>query len=327
MNTYTNTAEMVGRSRALNEVLQQVKVVAGADTTVLILGETGTGKELIARAIHDGSPRASNRLIKVNCAAIPSGLLESELLGHERGAFTGAVAQRAGRFEAAHGGTLFLDEVGDIPLELQAKLLRVIQEKQLERLGSTRTINVDVRIVAATHRNLRQMVEEGTFRADLFYRLHVFPIRIPALRDRSEDIPHLVRHFTSGFARQMDKQVDTIPDTVMERLVDYAWPGNIRELQNFIERSVILSRGTILDAPIWQLSEEPQIACTRPTTLVENERECIRKTLQDVGWRVGGRNGAAARLGVPRTTLLYRIRRLGIVSPAGETRSLHSRMA
>jgi formate hydrogenlyase transcriptional activator len=291
------------------------------------LGETGTGKELVATAVHDASPRRHHRLVKVNCAAIPAGLLESELLGHERGAFTGAVVQRIGRFEAAHGGTLFLDEIGDIPMELQAKLLRIIQEKQFERLGSGKTIKVNVRIVAATHRNLRQMVNEGSFRADLFYRLHVFPIRVPALRDRSEDIPHLVRHFVSLFARQMGKQIDTIPNAVMEHLSRYSWPGNIRELQNFVERSVILTSGSVLEAPVWQLGDDAPTSEPPPRTLLEVERECIRRTLQEVGWRVGGADGAAARLGVPRTTLMYRIRRLGIVPPMVSAKQLHGQIA
>ncbi|MBY0504468.1 MAG: sigma 54-interacting transcriptional regulator [Bryobacteraceae bacterium] len=327
MSTCISAIEMVGRSRPLHEVLQQVNVVAAADTTVLILGETGTGKELVATAVHDASPRRQNRLVKVNCAAIPAGLLESELLGHERGAFTGAVVQRIGRFEAAHGGTLFLDEIGDIPLDLQAKLLRIIQEKQFERLGSGKTIKVNVRIVAATHRNLRQMVNEGSFRADLFYRLHVFPIRVPALRDRPEDIPHLVKHFVSLFARQMDKHIETISESVMQHLCRYSWPGNIRELQNFVERSVILSGGPVLEAPVWQLGDEAPAFEPAPRTLLEVERDCIRRTLQEVGWRVGGADGAAARLGVPRTTLLYRIRRLGIVPPVVEAKQLHSQIA
>lgn len=327
MSTCISPIEMIGRSRPLHEVLQQVNVVAAADTTVLITGETGTGKELVATAVHDLSPRRQHRLVKVNCAAIPAGLLESELLGHERGAFTGAVVQRIGRFEAAHGGTLFLDEIGDIPLELQAKLLRIIQEKQFERLGSGKTIKVNVRIVAATHRNLRQMVNEGSFRADLFYRLHVFPIRVPALRDRAEDIPHLVRHFVALFARQMDKQIDTIPNAVMEQLSRYSWPGNIRELQNFVERSVILTSGSVLEAPVWQLADDAPASESNPRTLLEVERECIRRTLQEVGWRVGGADGAAARLGVPRTTLMYRIRRLGIVPPMVSAKQLHSQIA
>jgi formate hydrogenlyase transcriptional activator len=305
--------EIVGRSRALQRLLQQVEVVAPTDSGVLIQGETGTGKELIAQAIHNRSGRRDRPFIKVNCAAIPSGLLESELFGHEKGAFTGAIMRKPGRFEVADKGTLFLDEVGDIPLELQSKLLRVLQEHEFERLGSSRTQQVDVRVVAATHRDLKQMVEEGTFRSDLYYRLHVFPLVVPPLRDRGEDIPLIVRHFVEKYARRMNRQIETIPARTMEALTSYSWPGNVRELQNFIERAVILSPGTSLRAPLEELRQETKRgACTSLSTLEEMEREHVLRALRESNWVTGGPNGAAVRLGMKRTTLAYRIRRLKI---------------
>jgi formate hydrogenlyase transcriptional activator len=301
--------EIVGRSSALQRLLRQIDVVAPTDSGVLIQGETGTGKELIAKAIHNRSSRRDRPLIKVNCAAIPSGLLESELFGHEKGAFTGAIMRKPGRFELADKGTLFLDEVGDIPLELQAKLLRVLQEHEFERLGSTRTLQVDVRVIAATHRDLKKMVEEGTFRSDLYYRLHVFPLTVPPLRDRYEDIPLIVRHFVDKYAHRMNRNIDTIPATTMEALVDYSWPGNVRELQNFIERAVILSPGTSLRAPLEELRQGEKAGST---TLEEMEREHVLRALRESNWVTGGPKGAAVRLGMKRTTLAYRIRKLGI---------------
>jgi formate hydrogenlyase transcriptional activator len=281
------------------------------------LGETGTGKELIARAIHDLSARRDRAFVKLNCAAIPLGLLESELFGHEKGAFTGAIAQKLGRFELANKGTLFLDEVGDIPLELQAKLLRVLQEQEFERLGSNRTHKVDVRLIAATHRDLPNMVKQGAFREDLYYRLKVFPISVPPLRQRGEDIPILVRHFTELYARRMNKQIDEIPTQTMDALARYPWPGNVRELQNFIERAVILSPHSVLRAPTSEL--EPFQAhgeANIPTTLLQEvERDHIVRALEASNWTVGGRNGAAERLGMKRTSLLYRMRKLGIGRP------------
>jgi formate hydrogenlyase transcriptional activator len=298
--------------------LQLVSVVAPTDSTVLILGETGTGKELIARAIHDLSSRRGRAFVKLNCAAIPLGLLESELFGHEKGAFTGAIAQKMGRFELAHKGTLFLDEVGDIPLELQAKLLRVLQEQEFERLGSNRTHKVDVRLIAATHRDLSGMVKQSTFREDLYYRLKVFPIKVPPLRQRSEDIPKLVRHFTELHARRMNKGIDEIPSETMERMVRYPWPGNIRELQNFIERAVILSPHSVLRAPTSELepADINKQADTSMTGLQEVERDHIVRALEASNWVVGGRNGAAARLGMKRTSLVYRMQKLRIARPA-----------
>jgi len=304
---------MVGRSEALQRVLRQVEVVAPTDSGVLILGETGTGKELIARLIHKLSARRDRPFIKLNCAAIPSGLLESELFGHERGAFTGAIMRKAGRFEVADRGTLFLDEVGDIPLELQPKLLRVLQEREFERLGSTRTQRVDVRVVAATHRDLKQMVEDGEFRSDLYYRLHVFPLSVPPLRERREDIPLLVRHFVDEYARRMNRRIETISARTMEVLTDYAWPGNVRELQNFIERTVILSPGTSLRAPLDELTQETVHGSqTHLSTLEEMEREHVLRALKESNWVTGGPKGAAAKLGMKRTTLAYRIRKLKI---------------
>jgi formate hydrogenlyase transcriptional activator len=294
--------------------------VAPTDSSVLILGETGTGKELIARAIHRLSGRRERAFVKLNCAAIPLGLLESELFGHEKGAFTGAIAQKTGRFELAHKGTLFLDEVGDIPLELQAKLLRILQEQEFERLGSNRTHKVDVRLIAATHRDLPAMVKQTTFREDLYYRLKVFPVSVPPLRQRTEDIPKLVRHFTALYARRMNKRIDEIPTATIDALVRYRWPGNVRELQNFIERAVILSPHTVLRAPISEL--EPSSTHTRSnltmsmTGLEEVERDHILRALEASNWTVGGRAGAAARLGMQRTTLVYRMRKLRISRPA-----------
>ncbi|HEX3985869.1 MAG TPA: sigma 54-interacting transcriptional regulator [Acidobacteriaceae bacterium] len=303
---------IVGESPALRTALHLVSVVAPTDSSVLIQGETGTGKELIARAIHDLSGRRERAFIKLNCAAIPLGLLESELFGHEKGAFTGAIAQKTGRFELANKGTLFLDEVGDIPLELQAKLLRVLQEKEFERLGSNRTHKVDVRLVAATHRDLTAMVRQMTFREDLYYRLKVFPITVPALRQRTEDIPKLVWHFTELYSRRMNKGITTIPPETMDALVRYRWPGNVRELQNFIERAAILSPHTVLRAPTAELESFAKESSLPMTGLEEVQRDHIVRVLEASRWIVGGRNGAAERLGMKRTTLLYKMRKLGI---------------
>jgi DNA-binding NtrC family response regulator len=361
--------EIVGTSAALRAVLQQVELVAPTNSTALILGETGTGKELIARAIHNLSSRSNSPFVKLNCAAIPSGLLESELFGHEKGAFTGAVSQKVGRFSLAHGGTLFLDEVGDIPLELQPKLLRVLQEQEFERLGSTRTIRVDVRLVAATNRDLAQMVAEKEFREDLYFRLNVFPIRIPALRERAEDIPLLVRHYVNKYAQRMNKRIETIPEEAMALLCSYPWLGNIRELQNLIERAVILTRGSVLEIPFTELKQSAKIAAhqangsrleareredllirelqnliEQAATLAQGhtpknplselalaakvaadqinastpeslERERILDALHESNWVVGGPTGAAARLGLNRTTLHTRMSKLGITRP------------
>ena len=307
-----NFEEIVGTSAALRAALKQVEVVAPTESTVLILGETGTGKELIARAIHTISSRSSRPFVKLNCAAIPSGLLESELFGHEKGAFTGAVAQRIGRFELAHGGTIFLDEVGDIPLELQPKLLRVLQEHEFERLGSTRTQRVDVRMVAATNRNLEQMVGDKQFREDLYFRLNVFPIRIPPLRERAGDIPLLVRHYVDKYAQRMNKRIETFPEEAMAALCRHSWPGNIRELQNLIERAVILTPGSVLQIQINELQPSTPITSTTANTLEDMKREHILETLQETGGIVGGRHGAALRLGLKRTTLLSKMEKLGI---------------
>jgi formate hydrogenlyase transcriptional activator len=303
--------DILGNSEGLREVLRQVETVAPAETTVLIQGETGTGKELVARAIHGLSARRDNIFVKLNCSAIPLGLLESELFGHEKGAFTGAIARKIGRFEVAHKGTLFLDEIGDIPLELQPKLLRVLQEQEFERLGGTRSIRTDVRMIAATNRDLNEMVEEREFRADLFYRLNVFPIMIPPLRNRREDIPILVRYFVDKYAKAMNKKIERIPASVMDALTRYAWPGNIRELQNFMERAVILSHGAVLQPPLRELQPAKHRAPTG-MTLKELEREHVLNALRETNWVLGGANGTAARLGIPRTTLIYRMRRLGI---------------
>jgi formate hydrogenlyase transcriptional activator len=289
--------------------------VATTDSTVLILGETGSGKELIARALHNLSDRRERTFVKLNCAAIPTGLLESELFGHEKGAFTGAIATKIGRFELADRGTLFLDEVGEIPLELQVKLLRVLQEQEFERLGSTRTIRVNVRVVAATNRDLGQMVEDQKFRSDLYYRLKVFPITVPPLRERAEDIPLLVRHFTQKFASRMKKRVETIPAEAMTALQTYSWPGNIRELENFIERAVILSSGSVLFVSLAELKRPSQPVHAgngSVVTLEEAEREHILKALRETNWTIGGPAGAAAKLGMKRTTLQSKMQKLGI---------------
>ncbi len=308
-----NFKEIVGRSGALQRVLRQVEVVAPTDSGVLIQGETGTGKELIARAIHNLSERRDRPFIKLNCAAIPSGLLESELFGHEKGAFTGAIIRKAGRFEVADKGTLFLDEVGDIPLELQPKLLRVLQEREFEKLGSSRTQQVDVRVIAATHRDLKQMVEDGEFRGDLFYRLHVFPLPVPPLRERRDDIPILVRHYVDKYARRMNRRIETIPSQAMEAFASYPWPGNVRELQNYIERAVILSPGSNLHPPLAELKQATiQGRSSKLSTLEEVEREHVLRAIRESNWIIGGPNGAAVRLGVKRTTLAYRIRKLKI---------------
>jgi formate hydrogenlyase transcriptional activator len=303
---------IVGNSSALRRVLDMVRVVAPTDATVLINGETGTGKELIAEAIHKSSDRSNGPFVKVNCTAIPAGLLESELFGHERGAYTGAVARGIGRFERAHRGTLFLDEIGDLPLELQPKLLRVMQERQFERLGGSATIHTDVRVVCATHRTLVEMVDKREFRADLFYRLSVFPIELPPLRQRPEDVPLLVRHFAMDYAARMNKPITAISEVFMTALSRHSWPGNVRELQNLIERSVILSTGSVLNGSL------PEVAGTlklsRAVTLEDAERSHILQTLQQTEGAVGGRRGAAARLGLPRTTLIAKMRRLGICS-------------
>ena len=342
--TNNNFGEIVGESPALRRVLKQIEAVAPTDSTVLILGETGTGKELVARAVHELSPRRERTFVKLNCAAIPTGLLESELFGHEKGAFTGAISQKVGRFELGHQGTLFLDEVGDIPLELQPKLLRALQEQEFERLGSTRTVRVDVRLVAATNCDLTGMVRTGRFRSDLFYRLNVFPVSLPPLRERPKDIPQLVRHFTQQFARRMGRQIESIPAEVMERLVAYSWPGNIRELQNVVERAVILSPGPSLqippgdleirdtrsevggqkaefrgrkfdaDAPVDRLTSDLRPA-TSGLTLADAEREHILSTLRETNWVVAGAKGAAARLGMKRSTLQKKMQKLGIVRP------------
>ncbi len=304
--------QIIGNSPALESVLEQVERVAPTDSTVLIQGETGTGKELIARAIHNLSARCGRPFIKLNCAAIPFDLLESELFGHERGAFTGAIAQKIGRFELADKGTLFLDEVGDIPPGLQPKLLRVLQEQEFERLGSTRTHQVDVRLVAATNRNLVEMVKRNEFRSDLYYRLNVFPIPLPPLRARREDIPALVEHFVEIYSRRMDKQIDEIPPETMSALTSYQWPGNIRELQNFIERSVIVSSGSVLRPPLASLKSSAEAESLGAITLEQAEREHILKTLEQTRWVVAGPNGAAARLGIKRSTLYFRMQKLGI---------------
>ncbi len=337
VRTEHNFDEIVGDSAALRRVLKEVETVAPTGSTVLIRGETGTGKELVARALHDLSPRRERTFVKLNCAAIPTGLLESELFGHEKGAFTGAIMQKVGRFELAHQGTLFLDEVGDIPLELQPKLLRALQEQEFERLGSTHTVRVDVRLVAATNRDLARMVADGQFRNDLYYRLNVFPVVLPPLRERRDDIPMLARHFTQRFARRMGRRIETIPAAVMDALVRYPWPGNIREMQNVIERAVILSPGPALQIPIGELQSEvrnqksevgnqrseigdrPSLTSDfRPLTsgsLADAEREHILGVLRETGWVLGGPNGAAVRLAMKRTTLQSRMKKLGTARP------------
>jgi formate hydrogenlyase transcriptional activator len=304
--------QLIGNSPALESVLGHVERVAPTDATVLLQGETGTGKELIARAIHNISARCGRPYIKLNCAAIPFDLLESELFGHEKGAFTGAIAQKVGRFEMADKGTLFLDEVGDIPLALQAKLLRVLQEQEFERLGSTRTHQVDVRLVAATNRDLAEMVKRGEFRSDLYYRLNVFPITLPPLRARREDIPDLVQHFVEIYGRRMGKQIERVTPETMSAFTSYEWPGNVRELQNFIERSVILSDGTVLCPPLAELKHSSAAESPAATTLQDAERDHILKTLQQTRWVVSGPSGAAARLGIKRSTLYFRMQKLGI---------------
>jgi len=316
IRTEYNFEEIIGESHALKRILEQVQTAAPTDSTILILGETGTGKELIARAIHNLSSRRERTLVKVNCAAIPTGLLESELFGHEKGAFTGAIAQRVGRFELAHRGTLFLDEVGDIPLDLQPKLLRVLQEQEFERLGSARTTRVDVRLVAATNIDLAQRVANNQFRSDLYYRLNVFPVVVPPLRERRDDIPLLVRYFAQKYARRMKKPIDSIPLKAMSALTEYHWPGNIRELENFIERAVILSRGTELQISLNEFKQRTKAVSvgvsSSSSTLEQAEREHILRALGETSWVIGGRAGAAARLGMKRTTLQSLMRRLGI---------------
>ena len=305
-------AQIVGKSPALETVLEQVERVATTDSTVLVQGETGTGKELIARAVHKLSSRCGRAFVKLNCAAIPLDLLESELFGHERGAFTGAIAQKIGRFEMADKGTLFLDEVGDIPPALQPKLLRVLQEQEFERLGSTRTHQVDVRLVAATNRDLAEMVNRGEFRSDLYYRLNVFPVKLPPLRERREDIPALVTHFVETLGRRLGRQIEHIPPETMSALSSYHWPGNIRELQNLIERAVILSNYGVLPNP---LPAGGAAISPAPTTLRDRERAVILHTLEATSWVIGGLNGAAAKLGLKRTTLICKMQRLGICRP------------
>jgi formate hydrogenlyase transcriptional activator len=330
IRTEYNFEEIIGGSPALKRVLQDVETVARTDSNVLIYGETGTGKELLARAIRNLSLRRERTLVKVNCAAIPTGLLESEMFGHERGAFTGAIERRIGRFELAHQGTIFLDEIEDIPLELQPKLLRVLQEQEFERLGSSRTIRVDVRIVAATNVDLNRLVAERKFRSDLYYRLNVFPLTLPPLRERPEDVPLLAHFFAQKFAQQMKKPIERIPAESMAALTAYSWPGNIRELQNLIERAVILSRGRALEIPLAELRQSanfgppetpdmPEAAeiidQTMAGTLKDVERDHILRALTISNWVVGGPNGAAARLGLNRTTLNHRMRKLGITRP------------
>ena len=317
IRTEHNFDEIVGESTALRRVLKEVETVAPTDSTVLIRGETGTGKELIARALHQLSPRRDRTFVKLNCAAIPTGLLESELFGHEKGAFTGAITQKVGRFELAHQGTLFLDEVGDIPPELQPKLLRVLQEQEFERLGSARTIRVDVRLLAATNRDLGQMAANGQYRSDLYYRLNVFPVALPPLRERREDIPRLVRHFAQKVARRMGRQIETIPSEAMDALVAYLWPGNVRELENVIERAVILSPGETLHINLGDLKNavQAETPAGAAVTLADAERDHIISVLRETGWMLGGPNGAAARLAMKRTTLQSRMKKLGIARP------------
>jgi formate hydrogenlyase transcriptional activator len=320
--------DLIGSSAKFRDVLEQINLVAPVDSAVLIHGETGTGKEVIAQAIHEASPRRQNRFVALNCAAIPSALLESELFGHERGAFTGAVAQTMGRFQSADRGTLFLDEIGDLPLELQPKLLRVLQEKEFERLGSGRTFRVDVRVIAATNQDLWGMVQERKFRADLYYRLNVFPIALPPLREREDDIPLLIEYFVQKFAGRQGKLIDRIPEDVIETLMRHSWPGNIRELQNIIERAVIMTTGPVLDIQTIDLRKTERMThnmestpLAKTETLEEFERAHIMATLRATNWVVGGRRGAAVRLGLARTTLMAMMQRLGI---RRETNSLHA---
>jgi formate hydrogenlyase transcriptional activator len=317
IQTEYNFEEIVGDSRALKLLLKEIQTVAATDSTVLVLGETGSGKELVARALHNRSGRRERTFVKLNCAAIPTGLLESELFGHEKGAFTGAIATKIGRFELADRGTIFLDEVGEIPLELQVKLLRVLQEQEFERLGSTRTIHVNVRVIAATNRDLGRMVEEQEFRSDLYYRLKVFPITVPPLRDRPEDVPLLVRHFAQKFAQRMKKRIETIPSEAMKALQTYHWPGNVRELENFIERAVILTQGQDLLVSLTELKRTPGHSTKSGTTTLEQaEREHILKTLRETNWTIGGPAGAATKLGMKRTTLQSKMQKLGIARPS-----------
>ena len=308
--------QLIGKSLALELVLDGVRRVAPTSSTVLIQGETGTGKELIARAIHNISPRCGRPFVKLNCAAIPLDLLESELFGHEKGAFTGAIAQKLGRFELADKGTLFLDEVGDIPLSLQPKLLRIVQEQEFERLGSSQTHQVDVRLVAATHRDLAGMVRNGEFRSDLYFRLNVFPVQLPPLRERREDIPALVAHFVEFLGRRVGRRIDHIPEETMLDLCSYDWPGNIRELQNLIERALILSEDSVLPNPLLAVGAPHITVVPTPTTLADSERALILRTLDAAGWVIGGRDGAAARLGLKRTTLIYKMQRHRISRPS-----------
>ena len=319
---------LVGHSPKFRALLDEINVVAPVDCAVLVQGETGTGKEVVAQAIHEASPRRQNRFVALNCAAIPSALLESELFGHERGAFTGAVAQTAGRFQAADRGTLFLDEIGDLPLELQPKLLRVLQEKEFERLGGGRTVRVDVRVIAATNQDLWGMVQERKFRADLYYRLNVFPITLPPLREREDDIPLLIEYFVQKFAGRQGKLIDRIPEDVIETLMRHSWPGNIRELQNIIERAVIMTTGPVLDMQTIDLRKTERMTqnmestpLAKTETLEEFERAHIMATLRATNWVVGGRRGAAVRLGLARTTLMAMMQRLGI---RRETNNLHA---
>jgi formate hydrogenlyase transcriptional activator len=313
------SSALIGVSRKFRDILRAVEMVAPVDSAVLVRGETGTGKELVARAIHDASLRRQERFTAINCAAIPAALLESELFGYERGAFTGAVAPAMGRLQTADRGTLFLDEIGDLPLELQPKLLRVLQDQQFERLGSSRTIQVDVRVIAATNQDLMEMVEQRRFRADLYYRLNVFPITLPPLRERGEDIPLLVAHFAREFCERHGRTIDFIPDDVMEALIRHDWPGNVRELQNVIERAVILTAGGALRLPGAELKTQPNAPASPSSarTLADAERAHIMATLRQTNWVVGGRNGAAARLGVPRTSLISRMQRLGLSRDSG----------
>jgi len=308
--------QVIGNSPALESVLEKVERVATTDSTVLIHGETGTGKEVIARAVHNLSSRCGRPFIKLNCAAIPLDLLESELFGHEKGAFTGAIAQKVGRFETAHKGTLFLDEVGDIPPALQPKLLRVLQEQEFERLGGTHTHQVDVRLVAATNRDLGKMVKRGEFRIDLYYRLNVFPVTLPPLRERCEDIPALVAHFVDIYSRRMGKKIDEIPPETLSALSSYPWPGNIRELQNMIERAVILSNDGVLPNPLREAETQDAIISPTAPTLRDSERALILNALESVGWVIGGPKGAAAKLGLKRTTLIHKMQKLGISRPS-----------
>ena len=307
--------QIVGDSPALKSVLAKVERVAPTDSTVLVLGETGTGKELVARAIHNLSYRCWRPFVKLNCAAIPADLLESELFGHEKGAFTGALAQRVGRFETAHTGTLFLDEVGDLPLSLQPKLLRVLQEREFERLGGSRTHQIDVRLVAATHCDLSEMVRRGQFRSDLYYRLNVFPVTVPPLRDRPEDIPQLVWHFVGLYASRIGKHIDHVPTETLAAFNSYPWPGNIRELQNLIERAVILASNGTLPNPIPESDQIYSATDSAPASFRESQRALILQALEECGWIIGGQQGAAARLGLKRTTLITKMRHFGITRP------------